>query len=342
MLTVYSDRHRLHSAAADLINGRMEPPVEKPARADTILNAVHSAQLGEVREPATFGVAPILRVHDERLVHFLEHAWSMWVEAHGPWDAVPRTCCARGMQAREPETIDGKLAFFATEPGTPITAGTWDAARSAADVALSGVAALDAGARGVFSLCRPPGHHAARDYYGGYCFLNNAAIAAQNALDRGASRVAVLDVDYHHGNGTQSIFYERSDVVFASIHADPRQDYPFFLGYADETGSGEGEGYNLNLPLRWGSGWDQYEPALNAAIARIRRHAPDMLIVSLGVDTFERDPISRFKLGAEQYPKIGHAIASLRVPTLFVMEGGYAIDELGMNAVNVLRGFEGM
>lgn len=341
MLTVYSDKHRLHSAAADLINGRLEPPVEKPSRADTVIAAVRDARLGEVHEPGEFGVEPILRVHDARLVHFLEHAWSEWVEAHGRWDAIPGTCCARGMQAREPETIDGKLAFFATEPGSPITAGTWDAARSAVNVALSGLDTLRGNTRGVFSLCRPPGHHAARDYYGGYCYLNNAAIAAQSAIDRGASRVAVLDVDYHHGNGTQSIFYDRSDVLFVSIHADPRQDYPFFLGYADETGSGAGAGCNLNIPLRWGADWSQYGLALDTAITRIREHAPEVLVISLGVDTFERDPISRFKLKGADYPRIGRAISKLNVPTLFVMEGGYAIDELGVNAVNVLLGFEG-
>lgn len=340
MITIFSSEHRQQAGTVELINGRLEAPVEKPSRADSILASVQSAMLGPVLAPKDFDVAAIERVHDPRLVSFIRTAWGQWVAAHGAWDALPPSSRARGMQVREPETIDGKLAYFAFDAGTPITAGTWTAARAAVDVALTGLETLGSGGRAVFSLCRPPGHHAARDYYGGYCFFNNAAVAAQKAIDNGAQRVAILDVDYHHGNGTQSIFYERSDVLFVSIHADPRQDYPFFLGYADETGQGAGEGFNLNLPLRWGTQWPQYDEALQTAIERIRHHAPEVLVVSLGVDTFEKDPISRFKLRAADYPKIGHAIAAIGAPTLFVMEGGYAVAELGHNVVSVLSGFE--
>jgi acetoin utilization deacetylase AcuC-like enzyme len=207
-------------------------------------------------------------------------------------------------------------------------------------VALTAQAQIARGAGSAFALCRPPGHHAARDFYGGYCFLNNAAIAAQACCDAGAMRVAVLDVDYHHGNGTQAIFYDRSDVLFLSLHGHPRQEYPYFLGYEDEIGEAEGEGYNQNYPLPWGTDWGGYQIALMDAIQRIQDYAPEVLIVSLGVDTFEHDPISKFRLKTEDYSKIGRAISQVAKPTLFVMEGGYAVDEIGINLVNVLIGFE--
>ena len=176
---------------------------------------------------------------------------------------------------------------------------------------------------------------------GGYCYLNNAAIATQAFLDGGCKRVAVLDVDYHHGNGTQSIFYARNDVLVASIHGDPSFEFPFFLGYHDEVGEGAGQGFNLNLPLAAGSGWDRWSAALEQACARIADYAPEVIVVSLDVDTFKEDPISQFKLDSPDYLRMGERIARLGKPTLFVMEGGYAVEEIGINAVNVLEGFEG-
>jgi acetoin utilization deacetylase AcuC-like enzyme len=176
---------------------------------------------------------------------------------------------------------------------------------------------------------------------GGYCYLNNAAIAAQRCISQGAKRVAVLDIDFHHGNGTQDIFYDRNDVLFVSIHGDPAVSFPYFSGFADERGIGEGEGFNLNLPLPKGTAMEQYEPALQQAGSAIAQHAPDALVVSLGVDTFEGDPISHFRLRTPDYLRVGEMLAGLGLPTLFVMEGGYMVDEIGINAVNVLLGFEG-
>jgi acetoin utilization deacetylase AcuC-like enzyme len=170
--------------------------------------------------------------------------------------------------------------------------------------------------------------------------LNNAAIAAQALRDAGAERVAILDVDYHHGNGTQSIFYDRADVLFVSLHAHPAQEYPFFLGYEDETGEGAGEGFNLNYPMRWQTAWDAYRDAFDSALGKIKGFGPDLVVVSLGVDTFESDPISSFRLKSADYLEMGRRIATLRRSTLFVFEGGYAVDELGVNVVNVLTGFE--
>lgn len=193
----------------------------------------------------------------------------------------------------------------------------------------------------MFSLCRPPGHHAGADFYGGYCFVNNAAIAAQYLRDNGAARVAVLDVDYHHGNGTQAIFYDRADVGYVSIHADPSSDFPYFLGYADETGTGAGEGRNRNLPLPRGSGWDRYAEALEAALGTVATLRPDALVVSVGVDTFEGDPLSGFRLVTPDFARLGRRIAAAGLPAVLVFEGGYALDALGTNIVSFLAGYEG-
>lgn len=191
------------------------------------------------------------------------------------------------------------------------------------------------------ALTRPPGHHAGPDFFGGYCFLNNAALAAQALRDAGASRVAVLDVDYHHGNGTQSIFYERADVFTASIHGDPQTEYPFFLGHADERGAGAGERCNLNLPLPAGTDFAAWRQALLEALAAVARFRADALVVPLGVDTFEGDPISRFGLRSADYVEVGRLLARAGLPTVFTMEGGYAVAEVGVNVVNVLDGFGG-
>ena len=175
---------------------------------------------------------------------------------------------------------------------------------------------------------------------GGYCFLNNAAVAAQTLLDQGAKRVVVLDVDYHHGNGTQSIFYQRADVLFISIHGDPLTEYPFYLGHADERGEGAGLGFNLNLPLPAGSSVAKWFAALDAACARISQYAPDALVVSLGLDTYVGDPISQFALATEDFSTLGRRLAGLGLPTALVLEGGYAATELGANALQVIHGFE--
>ena len=190
------------------------------------------------------------------------------------------------------------------------------------------------------AVVRPPGHHASRDQFGGYCYLNNAAIAAAQLLAAGTGRVAVVDVDYHHGNGTQDIFYDRDDVYFCSLHADPAQEYPYFLGYANETGSGAGAGCNFNMPLPRGTGFDVWREALRFALRRVAQFRAAALVVSLGLDTFEGDPISGFRLKSRDYLSVGGDIARAGLPTVFVFEGGYAVAQLGVNAINVLEGFE--
>jgi acetoin utilization deacetylase AcuC-like enzyme len=193
--------------------------------------------------------------------------------------------------------------------------------------------------RAAYALARPPGHHAAADSYAGYCFLNNAAIAAAAWADRGA-RVAILDVDYHHGNGTQQIFYERGDVCFVSLHADPVHEYPFFSGYAHELGAADGVGTTHNYPLPLGTEWATYEPALADAMQVLERFAPDGLVVSLGVDTAAEDA-DTFQLVAADYPRLGAAIGRLGIPTVLVQEGGYDLGAIGRNVVGVLTGVEG-
>lgn len=340
MKIVFSEAQRLHHGRGELTDGHLMPVVEMPRRADMILERAREVGLGEVIAPEDHGRAPLEAVHASDYLDFLETAWSAWeAERGGARDALPLIWPVRSLRNLRPEHIDGQLGYYAMDAGTPITEHTWVSASASANTAVSGAALIAGGDRTAFALCRPPGHHAARDQLGGYCFLNNAAIAAQWLRDQGSGRVAVLDVDYHHGNGTQAIFDDRADVLFVSIHADPRQEFPYFLGHADERGSGAGEGYTLNLPLAWGSDWGTYATALDAACARIHDFAPDVLVLSLGVDTFERDPISRFKLTGDAFPRIGARLAALGLPTLFVMEGGYAVEEIGVNAVGVLTGF---
>ena len=339
MITVYSEDHKLHHGRAELIDGQLKPPVEKPERAEMILRSVQEVGLGEVIPPEDFGLEPILRAHSPEFVTFLQTAYGEWAEIFGERDALPLNWAVRGFTPKIPKTVEGKLSYYSFDAATPITAGTWQAATSSANVALTGQRLISSGEPAAFALCRPPGHHAAADLYGGYCFLNNAAIAAQAFAEEG-KHVALLDVDYHHGNGTQSIFHGRSDIFYISLHADPAYDYPYFSGYADERGVGEGEGFNLNLPLPLGTDWGDYKKALQTALMRIENFAPDVLLVSLGVDSFVDDPISSFTLQAQDFSELGARSASLGLPTLFVMEGGYAVKTLGKNVTNVLTGFE--
>lgn len=340
MLTIYSPDHHLHFGH-ELINGSLQPCFEMPNRIEMVMERIRLTGLGEVIAPDVFPLEPVLRVHDANYVEFLENAWRLWEEKKRDHNPVPMVWPVRGLRSDiAPTDIDGQLGYYSFDTCAPITSGTWQAVRSSADVALSAVKQLLANGNSNFALCRPPGHHAAADYMGGYCYLNNAAIAAQALLDQGMQRVAILDVDYHHGNGTQSIFYQRSDVLFVSLHGDPKNEYPFFLGHADEPGQGKGLGFNHNYPMPHGTDWSVYSQALAQGCQKITEYGPDALIVSLGVDTYEHDPISRFKLNNADYLRMGEVIAGLKLKTVFVMEGGYAVEDIGINAVNVLSGFE--
>jgi acetoin utilization deacetylase AcuC-like enzyme len=320
------------------MNGGWMDHAETPSRFDSVMEAAR----GTVRVPDDHGMAPILAVHDPEYVAFLEGAHAEWLAAGREGDAIGYAFPVRGRRPLRLDRIDAKLGRYGFDAGTPITAGTWEAAYAGAQAALSALEAIAGGEAGqAFALCRPPGHHAGADYLGGYCYLNNAAIAARAAQARGIGPVAVLDVDYHHGNGTQDIFWEDGAVFFASIHADPRTDYPYFWGHADERGAGAGEGANLNLPLPRGTVWQAYERALGMALEATARFGARMLVVSYGADTFAEDPISHFKLTTDDMQRMGSAIAALGLPTLTVMEGGYDVAALGENVAAFLAGLEG-
>ncbi|MEM6663501.1 MAG: histone deacetylase family protein [Pseudomonadota bacterium] len=341
MKTVYTDRHKLRDAKTELFGGELVPPFECPVRAEHILQRVKAQRLGEVLEPKAHGMDPILAIHDPDYLRFLQTCWDEWIAEGFKGEAISTTAPSRRMsRAKPPRNIDGKMGYYCLAWETSISQGTCEAALASADVALTAQALVSGGENAAFALCRPPGHHAAQDMFGGYCFLNNAGIAAQAFRDSGAQRVAVLDVDFHHGNGTQAIFYDRSDVMYLSLHGDPEDAFPYFLGGADESGAGDGEGMNVNYPLPEGCPFDQWAEALEDACARISAYAPDAMVVSLGVDTFKDDPISFFRLESEDFRTYGRRLAGLGLPTLFVMEGGYAVEEIGINTVNVLEGFE--
>lgn len=341
MLIFYSPDTQQRRARTELHNGEIVAPFECPERVDMIIERLRAQALGEIRAPAPHGLAPVQRVHDADYVEFIEHAWEQWQAAGLAGEAMASTWPTRNThRLRIPRNIDGRVGYYALAAETTIEGGTFAAAQASADVAVSALDHVRATGESAFGLCRPPGHHAASDQFGGYCFFNNAGIAAQRALDDGAQRVTILDVDYHHGNGTQQIFYDRDDVQFVSLHADPAVGFPYFSGYADETGAGAGRGSTCNYPLPPGTDYAAWVAALDDALGEIERYGPDLLIVSLGVDTFKGDPISHFTLDSADFHDYGQRIAALGRPTLIVMEGGYAVDAIGVNVGQMLSGFD--
>ncbi len=344
MKILYTERHALHHGRGELNDGIIMPCHERPDRAHIVRRALETAGGHIFLDPDAHDDAAILGVHDADYLDFLRTVWPRWVAERGlsddtTPDVLPLIWPVRSLRAVRPRHIDGVVSYHAMDAGTPIMRGTWDAVRAGADAALTAARMVSGDGEPVFVLTRPPGHHASTDQFGGYCYLNNAAICAQGFRDAGADRVAILDVDYHHGNGTQAIFEARGDVLVINIHADPRDEFPYFLGYAEETGIGAGEGSTVNLPLPHGTAWDGYAPALETALARLRAFGPDALVISWGFDTYEHDPISKFKLVPDDFAWLGTAMAGLRLPTAIIMEGGYAVEALGTNVVKGLEGF---
>lgn len=342
-----SDAHLAHAGLVELMAGREIPCYESPERAVEIERALRAAGGFDLREPDAFGREPILAIHDPALVEVVERAWTDAVAAGA--DAtrplLPDTFkLAAYPGPMEPLALPGpahlRLGAFCFDTATPIVAGTASAARVAVDVALSAAAAVMGGAHLAYGLCRPPGHHAARSMLGGYCFYNNAAITAEwLRREGGFARVAILDIDYHHGNGTQQLFWERGDVLYCSLHADPARAYPYYSGFADERGAGAGEGTTRNFPLPAGTGLDGYAEALEVALKLIAAFDPDApLVVSLGFDTFERDPIGDLALRTADYGAIARMIGRTGLPAIVLQEGGYAVDAIGANAVAFLGG----
>ena len=334
MRRFFSPRQLAHAPRQELHNGAFTAYAEVPDRARTILRAIGGAD-----EPADRGTAPIEAVHPPDYLAFLRDAPAMWAAAGRPGEAMPYVFPIRGRRPLNLTRIDALMGRYSFDGTTPIVAETWDSAYWNAQTALAATHAVLDGEPAAFALCRPPGHHAGADYCGGYCHLNVAAIAAQAARDAGVARVAILDIDYHHGNGTQDIFYARGDVFYASVHADPATDYPFYWGHADERGEGTGEGATFNLPLPHGTTLDAFRAAQTQALDAIAGFAPGLLVVSFGADTWEGDPISRFAVRTPDYAVLAADIAARGLPTVIVMEGGYAVDALGANVAGFLSGF---
>jgi acetoin utilization deacetylase AcuC-like enzyme len=335
---VYSESHRSHDPQFFLVRGVVKRTTEQPERADRLLKGLKDGRHTLIA-PTAFGQGPRARVHSPEYLRFLESAWDEWsaLPDSGP-EMIANLHPARHA-ATYPTHIVGKVGWHSTDTACPIGPGTWLGACAATDVAVTAAQLVLDGEDAVYALCRPPGHHAYRDQAGGFCFLNNAAIAAAH-LRQKHERVAILDVDVHHGNGTQGIFYRRPDVFTVSIHADPVAYYPFVWGYAHERGEGDGQGSNLNIPLPIGTGDDGYIEALKVAKGAIASFAPTALVLALGLDASEHDPLAGLKVTTDGFRRIGEAVARFGLPTVLVQEGGYLSDILGANLTATLAGFE--
>lgn len=312
--------------------------MECPERVSIILAELQSRRLAELCPPSAYGLDSVLAAHDKGYVEFLHSLYDEWRQngGEGVLNAPRPSGFLRGV---EPEDFAERLVYYTFSGDVAIGGRTYAAAREAVDIALTGIECVLGGDGYGLALCRPPGHHAPRDQFGGFCYLNNVCLAAYHALSLGAERAAVVDIDYHHGNGSQSILESEPNIFFASLHADTRFAYPYVLGKADETGLGLAEGTMQNYPMPSGTEDVLWRDALGRALARVQHFGPDVLLISLGVDTFVGDPIADFRLQSEDYFHYGEMIAKLGRPTLFVMEGGYNLDFIGINVANVLEGF---
>ncbi|MFP4054772.1 MAG: GNAT family N-acetyltransferase [Phycisphaerae bacterium] len=324
-VVAWSGKHQIHH----VIHRGYE---ERPARVDTLRKALDRTGLFTPLTVRRFGLAPVHDVHDRAFVRFLRDTCGK-VRGRIPFyaDTFPAQ-----RPRRKPKAALVQAGYYCTDSFTPLNAAAYQAARYAADVALTAADGLLQGRPVAYALCRPPGHHAGVDTCGGFCYLNNAAIAAHYLSGHGT--VAVLDTDYHHGNGTQEIFYRRRDVRTVSIHGHPDFEYPYFSGFADERGEGEGLGYNHNIPLPAGTDDDRYLPALRRAIRPIREERPDFVVLCVGFDVLSGDPTATFDLTPLILGEIGKAIAALHRPILVVQEGGYRLRNLRRGAISLFNG----
>ncbi len=336
MKAVYDSVQATHDPRFFLVKGIARESTEQPERALRLLAGLEQLDI-QVSLPSDFGNAPREAIHDSRYLEFLR-------TAHAQWSALPDASVEvisnihpLRYQGNYPEGIIGRAGWHMADTACPLGEHTWEAACASANTALTATRFVLDGERHAYALCRPPGHHAYADMAGGFCFLNNSAIAAQHARNV-HQRVAILDVDVHHGNGTQGIFYHRSDVLTVSIHADPHHFYPFFWGHANETGEGEGDGFNLNLPLPRMSGDGVFLQTLQKAVEAIDRFAPEFVVVALGLDASESDPLRGLSVTTDGFYRTGEVIASMGYPTVYIQEGGYLSDVLTDNLAAVLGG----
>jgi acetoin utilization deacetylase AcuC-like enzyme len=342
MYIIASARHQTHNTS-HILQGYDSRYDEVPQRVEAIWEAVSAAGLGEIREPVDHGLAPILAVHDAELVEFLQGAYQ-GSRAFLPDEAplYPDGYFAVRGWRRRPNAWQQQAGYHAIDRDCPILAGTWDAAYWSAQAALTAAGLVQAGEPTAYALCRPPGHHASASQYGGYCYLNNAAIAARSLQGSSNARVAIVDIDYHHGNGTQEIFYADPTVLFCSLHADPDEEYPYFWGSAAEMGSGAGLGANRNWPLPAGADDEAYLQALDEALTVVAAFQPAFLVISAGFDLMHGDPVATnggFGVTLDGLELIGRRLAGLGLPTVIVQEGGYQIDHLGEMAIRFLQQF---
>ncbi|MBX3570547.1 MAG: histone deacetylase family protein [Rhizobiaceae bacterium] len=338
MKAFYAQEQKRHDPKAFLSSGAPQPNPEKPERVERLLAGARAAGCA-IERPGSYGLGPIAAVHTPEYLDFLEHIFPRWQRIEGASAEVIPNIHPLARGGAYPASAVGQAGYHMADTACPISAQTWESACWSAWSAVAAAEAVMEGAPAAYALCRPPGHHAFADVAGGFCFVNNSAVAAQR-LRRDAARVAILDVDLHHGNGTQGIFYARSDVLTVSLHADPVRFYPFFWGHADERGEGAGLGCNLNLPLPRKSGDKAFLDALDVAFRRIRAFAPEALVVALGLDAFEGDPFGGLSVSTPGFSRIGAAIAGLGLPAVIVQEGGYLCDALGDNLTSFLGGFE--
>jgi acetoin utilization deacetylase AcuC-like enzyme len=338
MKAFYAEEQKRHNPKAFLSSGAPQPNPEQPERVERLLAGARAAGC-VIERPRDYGLSPIAAVHTPEYLDFLEHIYPRWRRIGGASEEVIPNIHPIARGGSYPASAVGQAGYHMADTSCPISAETWESSLWSAWSAVAAAEAVMSGAPAVYSLCRPPGHHAFADVAGGFCFINNSAVAAQH-LRRYAARVAIIDVDLHHGNGTQGIFYARPDVLTVSIHADPVRFYPFFWGHADERGKGPGLGYNLNLPLPRKTGDDGFLAALDVGLRRVRSFAPDAIVVALGLDAFEGDPFGGLSVSTSGFARIAEAIAALKLPTVIIQEGGYLCDELGPNLTSFLGGFE--
>ncbi len=338
MKAFFDDRQWHHDPKHFMANGAILPNPEQPKRIEVLHAAAQEA--GCVFDtPADAGLGPIAALHSPEYLTFLQTIYKRWQYIDGAGDEVIPNIHPANRTDSYPRSAVGQAGFHQADTACPIASGTWEAAYWSAQSAISGADAIAAGAPAAYALSRPPGHHAFGDLAGGFCFLNNSAIAAERLRTKGL-RAAILDVDVHHGNGTQGIFYHRDDVLTVSIHADPVRFYPFFWGHAQERGAGAGLGYNLNIPLARGTEDTEFLQALEAGLERVRAFGTDVVVIALGLDASIEDPFKGLAVTTPGFARIGAAIAGLGIPTLFVQEGGYLCDALGANLTHVLTGYQ--
>jgi acetoin utilization deacetylase AcuC-like enzyme len=334
---LYSLDHVFHAPEGEFEQGKIIAYHEIPARVEGIYRRLISCGIGQpvhLHRPAT--VDELCSVHSLEMLDFMEAVSHSLQDESGYLyaDFFP----IRGSMSGRPKSLAGRLGLYCTDPYSPVGQGTWRAAVAAAGLALQGAdMIMRRDTRQAYALCRPPGHHAGPDFFGSYCYLNNAALAARRLTALG--RVAVLDIDYHHGNGTQAIFWDDPRVLYASLHIDPNLDFPYFNGYSHETGGTHAPGTTVNIPLPPGSTSSSYLQALDALIHTVRVFQPAALVVSLGFDPFQGDPLSVFRVETGAYTVMGSRIAALGMPTLLIQEGGYAVDALPVLVEKFLGGF---